>query len=376
MARKRAFGEVSVLPSGRYRARYTGPDGKRHSAPHTFDTKGDADTWLTLRRAEVIREDWTAPATTGLRFGPYAAKWLDDRKLKPRTREHYQSLLSGHLSAFDDVPLRRVTPEMVNDWHRNLATGPTMKAHAYSLLRTILNTAVAYDLITANPCRLRGAGNAKRVHRVKPASLPELEAIVGEMPAEYRAMVLLAAWCALRYGELAALRRKDVEPDGSVIRVRRGIVHTRAGTIEGTPKSDAGIRDVAVPPHLAPVLVDHVTKHAQPGREGLLFPSRTGQALPTVTLYKYWYPARAAAGRDDLRFHDLRHTGAVLAAATGATLAELMARLGHSTPGAAMRYQHAAAGRDAAIAAKLSELIGGAPKEGKQKSPKRRKKTK
>ena len=74
------------------------------------------------------------------------------------------------------------------------------------------------------------------------------------------------------------------------------------------------------------------------------------------TLQHHWYRARKAAGRPDLRFHDLRHTGAVLAAATGASLAELMARLGHSTPQAAMRYQHAAAGRDREIAAMLSKL--------------------
>jgi integrase len=69
--------------------------------------------------------------------------------------------------------------------------------------------------------------------------------------------------------------------------------------------------------------------------------------------------ARAAAGRPDLRWHDLRHSGAVLAAATGASIAELMARLGHSTPTAAMRYQHAAQGRDREIAALLSKLANG-----------------
>jgi integrase len=69
-----------------------------------------------------------------------------------------------------------------------------------------------------------------------------------------------------------------------------------------------------------------------------------------------FYRARATAGRPDLRFHDLRHTGAVLAAQTGATLAELMGRLGHSTPGAALRYQHAAQGRDMEIAKALSAL--------------------
>jgi integrase len=92
------------------------------------------------------------------------------------------------------------------------------------------------------------------------------------------------------------------------------------------------------------------------GRDGLLFPAAHGEQLAPSTLYRVFYPAREKAGREDLRFHDLRHTGAVLAASTGATLAELMARLGHSTPGAALRYQHAAQDRDRVIAVALSEL--------------------
>ena len=87
-----------------------------------------------------------------------------------------------------------------------------------------------------------------------------------------------------------------------------------------------------------------------------MFPAAAGGHMAPSSLYAVYYPARKTAGRDDLRFHDLRHTGAVLAAATGATLAELMARLGHSTVTAAMRYQHAAADRDKAIAAALSKL--------------------
>jgi integrase len=95
-----------------------------------------------------------------------------------------------------------------------------------------------------------------------------------------------------------------------------------------------------------------------PGQDSLLFPAESGDHLQPSTLYRHYYKARAAAGRPDLRFHDLRHSGAVLAAQSGATLAELMARLGHSSPAAAMRYQHAAAGRDRAIAEALSRLAG------------------
>jgi len=93
-------------------------------------------------------------------------------------------------------------------------------------------------------------------------------------------------------------------------------------------------------------------------RNGVLIPLKRVLARDTPsTLYKVYYPTREAAGRKDLRWHDLRHTGAVLAAQTGATLAELMGRLGHTTPGAAMRYQHAAADRDAEIARRLSQLV-------------------
>ncbi len=116
------------------------------------------------------------------------------------------------------------------------------------------------------------------------------------------------------------------------------------------------MRDVAIPPHVIPLIEAHLAKYVGRGRDSLIFPADGGEHLQPATLYRHWYKAREAAGRPDLRFHDLRHTGAVLAAATGATLAELMARLGHSTPQAAMRYQHAAAGRDREIAALLSKL--------------------
>jgi integrase len=90
----------------------------------------------------------------------------------------------------------------------------------------------------------------------------------------------------------------------------------------------------------------------------LLFPgSRSGQHMKPSSLYKPWYPARKAVGLPHLRWHDLRHFSATSAARSGATLAELQARLGHSTVTAALRYQHASAERDAAIAEAMSDLV-------------------
>jgi len=296
-------------------------------------------------------------------FGAYVTSWLAGRRvagrpIKPRTRAHYQSILDAYLlPAFGNRQLAAITPADVRDWHAStLVDRPTMPSHAYSLLRTIMASAVNDELIDANPCRIVGAGRAKRAVTILPASIAELAELVDNMPPQYQAMVLLASWCALRFGELAELRRGDVDLSAEVIRIRRAATRVGGRFQIGTPKSDAGVRDVAIPPHIVPKLEEHLTKYVGPERDCLLFPAEAGGHLQPSTLARHWYKARAKAGRPDLRFHDLRHSGAVLAAATGATLAELMARLGHSTPAAAMRYQHAVAGRDREIAALLSKL--------------------
>jgi integrase len=211
------------------------------------------------------------------------------------------------------------------------------------------------ELIDRNPVHIRGASNVKRTGTTQPASLDELEALAEATPERYRLMVLLAAWCALRKGELSELRRSDVDTTQWVLRVRRGVGFVPGRTVVKDPKTQAGKRDVAIPEHLVPMVREHLLRHAQQGGQGLMFPSARGEHLRTSAIGRWYYPAREAAGRPDLRFHDLRHTGAVLAAQSGATLAELMHRLGHTTPAAAMRYQHAAAERDREIAQRMSQ---------------------
>jgi integrase len=366
---KGAFGTVSKLPSGRWRAMYYGPDGRagrRYKAPTTFKTKTEARKFLSTVQADMIRNAWCppveappAPDTRTLTLAGYAEQWWVQRDLKDRTREHYRKLLDQHilLSKLARLRLRDITADDVRDWYASLDRGtPTLRAHCYGLLRTIMATAVIDSKISATPCVIRGAGSVQRKITIRPATLDELVKLVDAMPDRYKAMVLLASWCALRFGELAELRRKDIDVEDGVIRIRRGVVRTKTGFKTTTPKSVAGIRDVAMPPHLVPALRDHLVDHVEPGADSLLFAAHGGGHLAPSTLQKHFYKARAAAGRPDLRFHDLRHTGAVLAASTGATLSELMSRLGHSSPGAALRYQHTAAGRDREIAALLSKL--------------------
>jgi integrase len=320
LAKRSGFGSVRKLPSGRWQARYTDQAG-------------------TLRQ--------------------YAAVWLEHRTLKDRTREHYRKVLDQLiLPALGEYPLRKLTPAIVRQWHARTALDrPTYRAHAYQLLRTVCASAVSDDILVANPCRIRGAGQAKRVSKTEPATLDELTTIVSAMPERYRLMVLLAAWAGLRFGELTELRGKDIDTRRGVIKLRRAVVWVDGKSVVTTPKSHAGSRDVNIPPHLLPHIREHLLRHGV-GRDGLLFPAARNRDahMRPATLTKVYYPAREKAGRPDLRFHDLRHTGATMAAQTGATLAELMQRLGHSTVGASLRYQHAAKGRDREIAAALSKL--------------------
>ena len=181
------------------------------------------------------------------------------------------------------------------------------------------------------------------------------------MPDKWRCLVLLAAWAGLRWGEVTELRRKDLDLVRGIVRIRRSVVRGISGKTIKEPKSAAGVRDWPIPPHLLDPLRRHIHEYAQVGAEGLLFPAGDGGHLAAATFGKAFYPAREAAGRPDLHFHDLRHTGLTNAAIVGATTAELMRMAGHSTPAMAMGYQHVASDRPRAIARRLSEFANGGP---------------
>ena len=364
MARKarsrRSFGAIRKLPSGRYQASYTGPDLARHNAPQTFETRLDAEGWLHRQHRTASGDDWSPPAARrpALTVADYADAWMADRELKSRTRGHYAYLLNKHVMPhLGGLLVKQVTPAIVRTWHAQLDTGPTARAHAYALLRSIMATAVDDDLLPTNPCRIRGATKAKRARVIEPATLEELTVIAANMPDRLRLFVPLSAWCALRFGEAAELRRPDIDLRSGVIRIRRGVVRVAGQIVVDSPKTAAGVRDVAIPPHLLPMVKQHLRDHAQIGPDGLLFYSpRDGTQLAHSTLLGQFRRAAEAAGRPDLTPHALRHTGAVLAARSGASLPELMARLGHTTPTMALVYQHAAKGRDTEIAQALSDL--------------------
>ncbi|MFF4652023.1 tyrosine-type recombinase/integrase [Streptomyces sp. NPDC001380] len=232
---------------------------------------------------------------------------------------------------------------------------PTV-VRSYQVLRAIMHTAVDDELVQRNPCRIKGAGTTRSPERPV-LTVDEVFRVSDAIPHRYRALVLLAGFSGLRFGELAALQRSDVDLERHRVQVRRAQVETRAGLLVKAPKSAAGVRTVVFPVSLVAVLGEHLGRYSQPGRSGLVFVGPRGGALRRSNFRDTWTAAVAAAGLDGVHFHDLRYTGNTLAASSGASTRELMQRMGHSSTRAALVYQHLLAGRDEEIAAHVDGLI-------------------
>ncbi|GAA3488956.1 tyrosine-type recombinase/integrase [Streptomyces cremeus] len=359
---RRRFGAVRQLASGRWQVRYRDPiTNQLRPADKTYATKTDAEVTLSQIEADISRGRWTDPDAGKVLFGDYVVTWFKERKLADLTRERHGSVIRRHIvPTFGPLPLVSITTARVRAWRAALLAGgvgePTV-VKAYQILRAVLNTAVDDELIRRNPCRVKGADRYDVPERPV-LTVAEVYAIADAIAPRFRLLVLLAAFAGLRFGELAALRRRDIDPASGVLVVRRSQAELQTGRLyDKAPKSAAGVRTVSFPAELWPDALGHLETFAGPGRDGHVFLGPKGGQLRRSNFRDDWIAARKAAGiTGNVHFHDLRHTGNTLAA-PGASPRELMARMGHSTPRAAMIYQHMVDGRDRAIADRLDALI-------------------
>jgi len=171
----------------------------------------------------------------------------------------------------------------------------------------------------------------------------------------FRALVLMAGFTGLRWGELMALTRREVDLKAATVKVAAAVIELDKLSL-GPPKSRAGQRTVALPRQLVDELQRHLDKHAERGPRGRVFVGPTGVTPRRTNFNREWHRATKAAGVEGLRFHDLRHTANTLAA-PGSSTKELMRRMGHASTRAALMYQHASDDRDRVIADALGDAI-------------------
>ena len=327
--RARQFGNIRRLSSGRYQARYRGPDGKLRPAPSTFQRKTDAARWLSLKETEISTGEWIAPELGAQVFREYAAHWMRDRVLKARTAELYDGLLTNHLfPAFGDLGLADIDEVTVRRWRKErLETGPKAErpfgpvtvAKAYRLLHAIFETAVEDHIVARNPCRIAGAGQEESDERAV-VPLPVVFKLADTVPVRYRSLILLATFADMRWGELVGLRRENIDLDTCEIRITETLAQLDKGGLRpDTPKSRAGRRIVAFPAEIAPEIRWHLERFAEPGPRGFVFVGPEGRAAPPLELPphlgegpNFGRPAgsalpRSAAHRRHPHGHDRRH---------------------------------------------------------------------
>ncbi len=362
----RRFGTVRQRQSGRWQARYPGPDGQLRSAPETFARKKDAERYLSLVEAAMARGEWTDPARARIRLQDYAERWIEQRAgLRPRTVQLYRWTLKRHITPYlGGVLLGNLETSLIREWRSKLlaeGVSPGMVAKAYRLLRAVLWTAVREDeLLPRNPCRIPGADKESPDERPV-LTMDEVGQLAAAVPERYAVMVLVTVFASLRFGEVAALERQDIDLDAATIRVRQQLLEiTGQGLVLGPPKSRAGRRSVAIPTRVVGRLRAHLDTYVGNDRSALVFTGPLGAPIRRGNFNKLarWHDAVASIGRPGLHFHDLRHTGNMLAAASKASTRDLMTRMGHDSMAAALIYQHASREADRAIADHLDAAFG------------------
>jgi integrase len=367
---RRGWGSLKTQRSGRVQASYVNhQDGVRYYALQTYDNRMDAEAWLAGEKRLIEMETWTPPeerakkaASDSITVEEYTKKWLKERDLSGGTRVLYETHARKRIyPVLGDAAVSEMTPALVRAWWAGMGNQyPTARRHAYNVLRAVMNTAVEDKLLTENPCRIEQKAAAER--DVEALTPEELDTVAAEVNEHYRVAVYILAWTSLRFGELIELRRKDIVDDGETMkfRVRRGAARVGEKIVVGNTKTVRSKRPVTVPPHVAAMVREHMKDRIKThkGPEALLVTTTRGQRLSKSAFTRSLKKGYRKIGRTELRIHDLRAVGATLAAQSGATTKELMARLGHTTPHMAMKYQMASEARDEAIAKRMSELAG------------------
>lgn len=316
----------------RWKARYRGPDRRERS--RTFSRKIDAQTWLATQEADLARRTWLDPDRGAVTVQAWAETWLDGRAgLKPKTASGYRSLTGRWIVPLvGDVTIGELEAWHIREWVKAMGDkglSPSRVRQAVRLLSAMMRTAVQDRRVGSNPCDgVDLPRTRKREMRfLTHGQVDELAVAAGP---QWSTLVLTLAYCGLRWGEAAALRRRDVDVLRRRLHVRESLAIVD-GELHFGPTKTHQTRQVPTPAFLVDLLARHLeTVAGDP--DALVFARPDGEPLRHGQWWHgVWLPARRAAGLDGLRIHDLRHTCVALLIADGAPAEAIRQLVGHST---------------------------------------------
>lgn len=343
--------------------RYVDPDGERRSAVTTYETKTEAARFLSALETDVARGQWVDPRSGQQPLVPYVKNYLATLvHLAPKTLASYESLVRSLIEPqFRDAMLADLRPSDVRTWVATMSgrgLSPSRVRQAYNFLGAALATAVLDGLLPANPC----AG--VKLPRLPRPSLTYLTAqqvahLAAAMSEPYGLLVDVLAYGGLRFGELAALRRRRVDPLHGQLFVAESLSEVN-GRLHVGPTKTHQDRIVVLPRSVVTALVDHLEQHVEAGPDAFVFTGHAGQPLRYSNFRRdVWDPAVERARLRGVTPHVLRHTSATLLIGAGASVKDVQAHLGHADASVTLNiYAAVIEGRRDELAEHL-ELIRG-----------------
>ena len=321
--KRRDFGSVrQVQPSRRWQASYLNPQDRtqRINAPTTYADEGLAETWLNDERRKIELGIWTSPRereAAAVTLEDYGRDWLEHHRIRDSTRSLYRDRLEDHVFPYlGDRRLSSLTTADIRKWRRDRtgAASETSIGNAYTALSSMLSSAVEDEVIDRNPCTLRGVRSTTKKIQTRAVSPRELRLTSEAVRPGFEALVLIAGWCGLRWGEVVGLRRSDVDLNDGVLAVyeaisvergrrqpggtRAGQTHAKAKFVRDDVKTAGSRRTVDVPPHIIPAIKHHLDTYVENRSDALLFKSVRSKDRPVSgsTFHPWFKAALAEAG--------------------------------------------------------------------------------
>ncbi len=313
----------------RYRVRYRKPDHSQ-TDKRGFKTKREAEVFLASVEVSLSRGEFVDSTAAKVPIAQLGGVWLHNQThLKPSSwRPLEVAWRLQVLPTWGNVPVSRVGHSDVQSWVSDLSSdrSPTTVIRAYGVLAAILDTAVRDRRILTNPARgVRLPRKTKHPHVYLTDDQVSSLALAAK---EHGTLVLVLAYCGLRWGEAAGLRVRDVDLARRRINVNRNAVEVGSTIEVGTPKTHKR-RSVPFPATLAPALAEAcVGKRA----DDLVFSDLRGDFIKRAHNDIGWFgSAVRTAGLDRITPHSLRHTAASLAVRSGANVKAVQRMLGHAS---------------------------------------------
>lgn len=384
--KRRKWGRVEKLPSGNFRVKYLDPDGKLVSKKGTFLTEEEADDWLRETKTNIVNfarvgEVWTPERESEVKLTvrELIEKWLKESteiKKESTRQSHMRRMRSRVLNTpLADKRVVKVTNKDILSWHKMMVSEhpdqPVTNAGAYRTLSTAFSHARdSLELISENPVKVKGASKAPKTKNldVEVLTPEEVAAIADNITPRYKIAILLMAYAGLRIGEVIPLQVGDfsMKQDTMIVKVRRGAARvkdeaTNKMVLEvGLPKTTAGVRDIALPSKIAEEVKNHIQQFVDDPKnpESLLITTSTGNMVMDTSLRSRMIPAAEAAGRPEVRPHDLRRYYATSLLNHGQiSLTECCRLMGHTKVDQLLEYQRASKNYEIIAAANLDKLI-------------------